>query len=443
MPLIQGGIRMEHLPFCVFRRRGREFYYVKFKDKTTGKYVSAVSTKQETKAAAIATAYEWLKNGMPMAEGGNVAISVMEALRQIQTTGEADFVCRELRRRGLLKIYVITGSKPDVDFPEYLQNFWDYETSSYIKEKLRQNHGIHKNYTFGQRLVVEKYWMPFFKKRLLGSITREDIENFIDDLAGLKLSAGRKNSILKAGTIPLKWAFSKEIIEKDIVVGITWFSGDVKERHILTPEIVTAIFKVEWNDERARLANLLAAVTGLRSGEIRGLRVQDLGEDCLYIRHSYNLRDKLKTTKNNESRRVEIPFPFLIEELLKLARLNPHGASAESYIFWANRSASKPIDSLWFIRGLREALIKIGMDESSAGIYMFHGWRHYFTSYMKGRLDKKLLKSQTGHKTDFMLDHYGDHLLAGDREKIRQAQQEVFGALIPQSQLKKIILKIS
>jgi hypothetical protein len=106
---------MEHLPFCVFRRAGREFYYVKFKDKA-GKYASAISTRQETRAAAIATAFEWLKNGMPMTGGGNIALSVMEALRQIQTVAEADFVCRELRKRGFLKIYVVTGSKPDVDF---------------------------------------------------------------------------------------------------------------------------------------------------------------------------------------------------------------------------------------------------------------------------------------------------------------------------------------
>jgi hypothetical protein len=81
-------IRMEHLPFCVFRRTGREFYYVKFKD-GAGKYAPAVSTRQGTKAAAIATAYEWLKNGMPMAGGGNIALSLVEALRQIQTAAGA------------------------------------------------------------------------------------------------------------------------------------------------------------------------------------------------------------------------------------------------------------------------------------------------------------------------------------------------------------------
>jgi integrase len=428
---------MEHLPFCVFKRTGREFYYVKFKNEA-GKYTPAISTKQETKAAAIATAYEWLKNGVPTAEGGSVAVSIMDALKQVQTTVEADFICRELKRRGLLKSFVITGSKQDIDFPSYLQNFWDYEASPYVKEKLRKNHGIHKNYTIGQRLIVEKYWSPFFEGRLLGSIMRQDIESFIDVLSERKLSAGRKNTILKAGTIPLRWAFSKEVIEKDIIVGVTWFSGEVKERQILAPEVVEAVFKVEWKDERARLANMLAAVTGLRSGEIRGLRVQDLGEDCLYIRHSWNCRDRLKTTKNNECRTVEVPFPGIIHDLLILAEHNPHGVSMDSYVFWAEKSSSKPMDGILFVKGLHDALEETGMSQESASVYVFHGWRHFYTSYMRERLDTKLLQSQTGHKTTSMLEHYSGHRLAGDRERIRQAEVEVFGALMPQNKLKNL-----
>jgi integrase len=424
---------MEHLPFCVFKRTGREFYYVKFKNEA-GKYAPAISTKQKTKASAIATAYEWLKKGMPIAGGGNVAISVMDALKQVQTTEEANFVCRELKRRGLLKSFVVTGSRQDVDFPSYLQNFWDYDASPYVKEKLRKNHGIHKNYTVGQGLIVKKYWSPFFEGRLLGSITRQDIEDFIDAISERKLSAGRKNTILKAGTIPLRWAFSKEMIEKDIVAGVTWFSGESVERYILTPEVVEAVFKIEWKDERARLANMLAAVTGLRSGEIRGLRVQDLGEDCLYIRHSWNCRDRLKTTKNNKCRTVEVPFPGVIHDLLFVAGHNPHRTvGIDSYVFWDEQSPSKPMDGVLFIKGLRDALERIGMEHDTAKIYVFHGWRHFYTSYMREQLDVKLLQSQTGHKTLSMLDHYSWHRLAGDREKIRQAGIEVFGSLLPQS----------
>jgi integrase len=428
---------MEHLPFCVFKRAGREFYYVKFKD-GAGKYAPAISTRQKTKAAAIATAYEWLKNGVPIDGGGSIVISIMEVLKQIQTAAEADFVCRELQRKGLLRSFVVAESRQDVDFPAYLLNFWDYEMSPYVKEKLRKNHGIHKNYTVGQRLVVLKYWKPFFEGRLLGEITRQDIEKFIDAISERKISSGRKNTVLKAGTIPLRWAFAKEVIEKDVTQGITWFSEEAKERQILTPEVAEAVFRVEWKDERARLANMLAAVTGLRSGEIRGLRVQDLGEDCLYIRHSWNCRDRLKTTKNNASRVVEVPFPDIMRDLRLLADSNPHGANRDSYVFWAGQSSLKPMENVLLVKGLRDALEKTGMGHDAALKYVFHGWRHFFTSYMRERLDVKLLQSQTGHKNVSMIDHYSRHRLIGDREKIRQAGIEVFGALLPQSRLKNL-----
>jgi integrase len=71
------------------------------------------------------------------------------------------------------------------------------------------------------------------------------------------------------------------------------------------------------------------------------------------------------------------------------------------------------------------------MSIESAKVYTFHAWRHFFTAYMRPRIDEKLLQKQTGHKTLIMLDHYSDHVLAGDRERIRQAQRETFGALIP------------
>jgi integrase len=52
---------------------------------------------------------------------------------------------------------------------------------------------------------------------------------------------------------------------------------------------------------------------------------------------------------------------------------------------------------------------------------------------MRPRIDEKLLQKQTGHKTLLMLDHYSDHVLDGDRERMRRAQWETFGTLIPEA----------
>jgi len=188
---------------------------------------------------------------------------------------------------------------------------------------------------------------------------------------------------VKAGVIPLRWVFAKELIEKDVTGGITWFSGIRKERRILTPEIAEVLFKVEWIDEWARLVNLLAAVTGLRAGEIMGLQSRDLKDEYINVRHSWNTIDELKTTKNNEARVVEVPFPNLICALTVLAGNNPHGAEVDSYVFWSDTLQERPVQEVLFVRGLRDALVKTRMDKDTAQGYVFHGWRHFYTSYMR------------------------------------------------------------
>ncbi|MDR0496746.1 MAG: site-specific integrase [Treponema sp.] len=473
---------MAKLPFSVFRRAGRRFYSVAFKNEKTGEYLPAISTKQETESGAVSTAFQWLKEGIPR-QGGTVPLrkySLRDMARKADISpADCEFICKELKRRGLLKSYVLPESKQAVDLTEYLLGFWDWEKSDYIRERLRKNHGLHRNHVIEMAAIIQKYWTPFFKGRMLGEITRQDIEDFIAYIETLKdkareeqeridkaldeeavrekaevatglrkpkrknaaspkrpvirfpASAKRKNIIIQAGTIALKWAFHKELIDRDITAGITWFSGKVKERQILTPELAAAVFRVPWKDERARLANMLAMVTGMRAGEIQGLRVQDIGKDCLYVRHSWNFIDGLKTTKNNEPRTVEVPFPSIMQELLDLAGRNPHGVSMDSYIFWAELSSDKPIEADIFLRDFRAALVRTGMSKNTAKVYTFHAWRHYFSAYMRERVNEKLLQSQTGHKTLAMLEHYSDHRKAGDRERIQTAQIAAFGELIP------------
>jgi len=169
---------------------------------------------------------------------------------------------------------------------------------------MRKEHGIHQRYITKQYGAIKNYWKPFFKDKKLGSLTRNDINAFIDWMAAspTPTSLPGKNVVIKAGTMALRWAYRNEIIEKDITDGIILFSGENKRREILTPELAAAIFQRPWKNQTSKLANLLAMCTGLRAGEIQGLRKQDLGQNCLYIRHSWNYDDGLKPPKNNEQR---------------------------------------------------------------------------------------------------------------------------------------------
>jgi integrase len=68
---------------------------------------------------------------------------------------------------------------------------------------------------------------------------------------------------------------------------------------------------------------MLAAVTGMRQGEILALCLQNLGSDCLYVRGSWNIANKIKLPKNNNPRTVELPFPDLLQRLIQQAKQNP------------------------------------------------------------------------------------------------------------------------
>jgi integrase len=427
---------MNAYPFSIFKRADRSCFSVAFKD-ANGKYLRPVSTGKKTETEAIQAAFAMLRDGIPQGSQSVTVhdLSLKDMVRKMNTGTEADIVLSEMKRLGWVKSVILKNTPQAVDFISFLTSFWDWDTSPYINDKLRKKHGIHKMHCLKQKQAVKLYWETFFTGRYLGEINANDIDAFITHMGTQPLSSSRKNVVIKAGTKPLRWAFAKGKIDVDPTRGHTMFSVEDKERQILNPLAASAVFRVTWKDERAKIANMLASVTGMRSGEILALRFMDIGKDCIYVNASWNRADKLKPTKNNEPRTVEIPFPYLISELVNLARKNPWGVSPESFVFWADTKKDIPMRGRLLVDGLREALIKIGFSQNEAAKYMFHGWRHFFTSYMARKLDKKLLKGQTGHRTDIMIARYSDHELIGDRAIIQATEREIFAGLLPEPTL--------
>ena len=291
---------MNAYPFSVFKRADRACYSVSFKDQN-GKYLPPVSTGKKSEAEALQTAFKMLSEGVLRKEKivTILDLSLKNVARKINTGDEVEIVIGELKRSGFIKSCILNGTPQAVDFVSFLKTFWDWETSPYIKEKLRKCHGIHKMHCIKQGQAVSLYWEEFFRGRLLGDITADDIDEFITFVGTKDLSASRKNVVIMAGTKPLRWAFAKGKIAIDPTRGHLMFSGEKRRRNILTPTAATAVFRVVWNDEMAKLANMVAAVTGMRNGEIIALRFQDIGPECLYVRSSWNGADKIKLLKNN------------------------------------------------------------------------------------------------------------------------------------------------
>lgn len=424
-------------PFVLKKRNDKGgVYYVSFRNELTGKIIATRSTETTIKSKATQISFEWYKNGIPKKSKKEIqsidSLSVIHTIRQDDSISDftVDELLREIERRTGDKIRRVSKNyKGNVNAYQFMLDFWDWEQSPYIREKLRKSHSIGKPHALRQYNNIKNHWKPFLENKMLFEITKQDIYDFMDLQENENVCFQIKNDRIRALTTAIAWAYEHEYIEKDISKGFIFFSGHYKERQIFSPEIVQALFSFVWEDERAMLANALAMCTGMRANEIASLQLRDLGESCIYVKHSWNAKDGLKSTKNRENRIVFVPFPNIINALKRLAETNPYNQGLDAFIFYAT-VPDKPLENRVFLKGLRKSLIKIGMKEENAKQYTFHAWRHYFSVYMKDRVNDRILQLQTGHKEIEMLEHYANHKTKTDEEKIKNAQKEIFGSVI-------------
>jgi hypothetical protein len=180
---------MNAYPFSIFKRADRPSFCVSFKD-VNGKYLRPVSTGKKTENEALQAAFQMLRDGVPQKQKAVTVqdLSFKDTARKVKTGTQAETILAELRRLGWVKSFVLNETPGAVDFYSFLKNFWDWEKSPYVKEKLRKSHGIHKRHCIIQGQAVDLYWETFFKGRFLGEITAADIDAFINHMGEKNLS---------------------------------------------------------------------------------------------------------------------------------------------------------------------------------------------------------------------------------------------------------------
>lgn len=210
-----------------------------------------------------------------------------------------NIIIKILKERNYLCSAVPKSSKGSIPIEDFLENFWDFEKSPYVREKL------------GPKTV---------------------------------------NSIIETITIPMKWAYYHDLTQNNCFDGIIKCFNQSKERKVIDMETANRLMELEWDNDEARIANELAMHTGMRAGEIQALTIDDLGDDEIYVRKSWSKYDELKCCKNGEERSVPIPISHQLYLKLKmLADFNPHG---NGFIFYSTVK-DKPMDSKQFNKYLK------------------------------------------------------------------------------------------
>lgn len=420
---------MTDLPFVLTCRKDKGgTWYARIKTPTG--YTPRKSTGTKDKSEAIMVALEWYKNGISKTATkkprNNETLAIIDKLKRIDlSTQDVADMLETLKKRKLVLSYTLSTDNT-TDTYDFLLNFWDANTSEYIKERIRKGHSLTKIYLKIMTSSVKLYWKQLAGTYLV-AITKKDILDGMDNLDKEGLSNGRKNQIVAACLTPLRWAYNNNLIDHDITKSIPKYAKSGNKRQILSPEIAQNLFKTQWRSNTAKLANILAMCTGMRIGEIIAMKLQDLDNDCIHVRHSYNPIDKLKTPKNGEERTVYIPFPQIINALKQLGESNPYDNTPNAYIFYSTKPAH-PMQESFFLQELRYQLKLLNIDNSEQ--YTFHAWRHFFATYMKDHITDKSLQEQTGHKTISMLEHYSSHRTQEDIDMLENTQVQIFGNIV-------------
>jgi len=427
------------------------YFIVEFLNQETGARLCFRNTQTKIRDEALLIAARWQQDGIPKVKKGrqpvfqhqktqtvaaineiSTILKILEKMPNLDAVG-AQQIAEVLRERGLLEFSTVKAGPGKIDFIEYLENFWDYDTSPYVKDRIAHNHTIGRCYCHGNEIKINRYWKEYFKNRTLASITRAELKKFSLELAKNGFSASYINGIMKAVTIPLTYATSEGIIAENPAKKFEFFSGKAKKRGILTIKEAAELFAINWKDDRVKIGNLVAMTTGCRLGEIQALRKSDIDpiKPILYIRNSWSnvsvIKDRLKKPKNGEERKV----PLLPEVRMLLERLldkNPHKGNFDKFIFYSTLP-NQPLDSKQFILGFKEACKEIGIDPVARNL-VFHSWRHFWVSRMADFMAIDQVARVSGHKTRAMADHYANHLLDEALEKTTEAGTELFGKIL-------------
>lgn len=157
------------------------------------------------------------------------------------------------------------------------------------------------------------------------------------------------------------------------------------------------------------------AMTGMRLGEIRALRREDIKDGYLEVLHSFDRTVGIKETKAGKVRHVPIP-PGLRDDLL-------HWAPVNGFIFSLD-GGQTPVNSDYMIDNLYYRMDDLGMDYRLRRL-CFHSWRHFFnTRLIANGVQGEVTRAIVGHQSEDMTEIYL-HLKASDMKMVARVQDEL------------------
>jgi integrase len=263
-----------------------------------------------------------------------------------------------------------------------------------------------KSYRLTQAADLRNHLVPHFAGKTLVQIQVRDVERYVaakQSQLALKTIRNHVNTLhsifelgIKQGwcsTNPVKIAARPRIRKTE--TRIRFLELDELERLVSTAYPEDAWGRVE------PAMYLTAAMTGLRQGELLGLRWRDVDFKSRRIRVVTNyVRGEFDHPKSEESAR-SVPMGRKVEEALTELRSHSH-YSHDSDLVFAHPESGRPLDRSKLSRRYNQAIGRAEVPRVT-----FHELRHTFgTTMAKAGVPRRTIQAWMGHEDGSTTDVY-------------------------------------
>ncbi len=388
-------------PFTLCRIQNKEkfSYYVMFRDPITNKRGTKKSI--DKLKAALSLGYESVSRR-------DEAISIAQKA---------------------LESNIIFSHNKKLTFSSFILNFFDLEKSGYFKRKLMLDpNSVSIDYVSTRRNLIKNHVLPLIEEdEELSKLNLDKLESLQTDLVNKgNLSPTTINQIMSSLSLALEYAKKKNYINNSVSTKVDTINIKGKTRGILTQAETTEFMKYikQLKNRRIYLSCYLSLVTGMRSGELRALRLENLKDNLIEIDSAYANLAGFKAPKGKKSRIVPCPNT-LIDELKEFSLSSPYKTDIDGLIFWSARGGNV-VSSHYFSTKFKESLIKskvLTKEEIENRNISFHSLRHMANTLLRGSVDEYILRLTIGHSSDQLSDIYS-HIEENALKSVRVAQEQ-------------------
>jgi integrase len=377
-------------PFQVLRRRAnnsKHVFYVSFR-LPDGTVTSPRSSGQTSKGAAETWAVEQINEGkipVSKAAAGNV---------------------RE-------------------DLIAFLTDFWDYDKSKYVRGKLARGGTISRAYCKIMGYTINKYVKPTFEGRRIRTLTADEFDDWMADLAADEAPAGTINLARQCVSVALNHLVTLRRLPWNPLSAVKPYKEVNGKRGTLTVEEFRKLLDLDGLDPRVYVAIALGGLCGMRMGEIRGLRWADVdfAQKLVHIHTSYVEIDGERDQAKHGSNR-DVPLPSAVLEALEGWRSESPATQPDEWVVCDLEHPDRPMDADLIREAFYEALESIGIKNREERKIVFHSLRHWYNTQLRGSIPDEVLRRFTGHRDAEMTELY-DAGKEIDFEKARARLEEL------------------